>query len=535
MKKLLSFLIIYFLLLTSSIFPQEGLQKARIDDFSGGQNSYDLADIISPNQGVSMKNIVLSKKGHLTTRKGQALFANDVSDTAFTGLGVFYPDVTTDYIIAASGVSIVRSTTAGADWTILNASNPLTTGKDTEFIQANNFLVILNGQDSPPFYDGTTWYAGGATASPPVTTTGAWLLNYLFVAGNPTNYDRVYFSNNLNPRWFTSTDIVNINAGDGQKIQRLEAFRLFELIVYKERSIYVLDIEGTTPLVDWTVQPITRTIGCVAPRSVVNMGNDQWFLSSDPIAVRSLVRSSFDKILIDMVSKPIQDIFDGTGSTTINTTVIDKACAVLFDDKYILAIAVGTSSVNNYVVVYDFITKSWYVIDGWYPAAWVVFNSNLYYIDSNDGRAVQCFTGTTGDLTVGPIVTIAASEPTVAISYEYICKNLDFDNPENYKMPDALELEFMTTGDYTATINMELDDGGYQNIGTVNLAGDAPTLPINLPFTLGGSGVARETFHLQGYGEFRKMNVKVTQSTLGQTCDLSRFTAFARVKPWRRE
>jgi len=539
MVKKLQTLIIALLISTCAFAQVEqgdkGLLKVRVDLFHGGQSSFDLSDVIDASQGTLVKNVVLNKKGQLFKRKGQALFATDISNTAFTGLGAFYPDVNTSYLMVASGEQILRSVLSPASWLRVNPENNLTTGKDTEFIQANNLLFILNGSDSTANYSGSVWDPGSSdTASAPVATTGAWLRNYLFLAGDPAAVDTVRFSNNLDPATYTSTDLFRVNTGDGQKITRLEPFKLNELIVYKERSIWILDITGATPLTNWSLQAVTQSVGCIAPRSVVNIGNDHWFLSSDPIAVRSLVRSEFDKLLLNMVSTPVQDYFDGSGDTTINTTVIEKSCAILYDNKYILAIPTGVSTVNNTVLVFDAITESWYVIDGWYPAAWIKISNNLYYIDALDGRAVQCFTGTTGDMASGPIVT-SASEPTVGIAWQYTSKNVDFENAENFKQLDSLDVEFGTDGAFDVTVYIEIDNGGFQNVGTIEVSSDAPTLPVNLPFTLGASGVARKTFQLQRYGEFKKIKVRFEQNVVSETCNLHSFTLLAKMKTWRRE
>ena len=235
-----------------------------------------------------------------------------------------------------------------------------------------------------------------------------------------------------------------------------------------------------------------------------------------------------------MVSQQIQDIFDGTGDIALNKTNAEIACAVLFDNKYLLAIPTGSSTVNNYVVVYDFISKSWTCFSGWYPAAWQVFGNSLYYIDALDGRVIQCLTGTIGDVASGPIVT-TASEPTVAIQYTYVSKNLDFDAPNNFKAPDSLDVEFKPTGSYEADIYLSLDNGDWQFIDGINLAGSAPTLPLTLPFTLGTDGIARATFPIQRFGEFKKIQVRVRQDGLSEECNLYSFELFGKIKPYRRE
>lgn len=535
-KKLTAFVLVSLLLSSGTALCQEGLLRVVINDFSGGMNSNSLADILQPNQGASMVNVVTSQPGKLFKRKGQGLLAEDVGSTAFTGIGRFDPDKNTAYVVAASEVDVVRATLGASSWTVINSASPLTTGKDTEFVQANDLLFILNGFDNTAWYNGNTWIeAGSYPSSPPTAAYGLWLRNYLFLAGNPENEDWIYFSNNLEPHIFSANDILKVNTGDGQVIQAIEPFRLNEIVIYKERSIFVLDITGTTPLTDWTVQPISNSVGLAAPRAVVNLGNDQWFLSSDPIAIRSLARTQFDKILLGFVSQPIQDIFDGTGDVTLNKAQIEKAAAVLFDNKFLLAFPTGTSLVNNTVAVYDFVTNSWSLISGWFPADWIVQGNKLFYADANDGRVIECFVESEGDWLQGPNTITFASTPTAAIQSVYMSPIVNFDRPDVFKMPDAVEVEFEPTGDYTADVYINLDNSGWQNIGTINLAGTGSTLPITLPNVLSNTGLARKTFQIQNYGEFKKIQIMIRQSGVNQKMILHRIQLFARPKPWRRE
>lgn len=536
MKKILVSIISLFL--CSNVYAQQNFTKVRIQDFSGGQFSNAAAHAIELNQGELMQNVVINSPGRISKRKGQALFNADVGSIAFTGIGRFDPDSSTTFLTAASGVNVLRSTPSDSSWTIINPGDNQTANQDTEFTQANKLLFVYNGEDETGWYDGSTFTRStGAATSPPTATTAAWLRNFLFLGGNDVNEDWVYFSNNLQPEVFTADDLFRVNTGDGQKVVKLETFKLNELIIYKERSVYVLDITGTTPLTDWTLQPITRSVGTLSPRSVINLGNDQWFLSSAPIAVRSLSRTSFDKILVNTISQPIQDILDGTGDFILNKAQVEKAAAVLFDNKYILAIAVDSSSVNNLTLVYDFLSNSWNLITGWFPAAWQTWNKSLYYIDANDGRVIECFTSGKADFGT---VANGASGPTVAIDFDYKSPGIEFENPENFKQLDAIELKFVTTGTHDAVLSINLDNDGFTEVGTISLDGDAITLPVALPFTLTSGGVAQKTFQLQRYGEFKEMQFRVEQEgtvtdNVGQDAILERATLFGRIKPWRRE
>ena len=535
MKKLIITLTI--ILLATGAIAQQGLQQLRINDFSKGMNSFDRSDLIEPSQGASMVNVVINRFGRLTKRKGQNLFNADVGSTAFRGLGRFDPDRTTSYMVAASGTDVIASLSNETTWRFLNAASQLTAGKDTEFVQANDLLFVLNGFDNTSFWTGSTFQTADVyPSSPPSATTGAWLRNYLFLGGATTETDWVYFSNNLDPLTFDASDIIKINTGDGQAIQRLIPYRLNELIVYKERSIFVLDIEGAT-LSGWTVQPISKVIGTPAPRSVVSLGNDQWFLSSEPVAIRSLQRTEFDKILVDIVSKPIQDIFEGTNTFgfSLNKTHMSKACAILFDNKYIIAIPTGTSTVNNTVLVFDFLTGGWYIIKGWYPSSWIEFNNRLFYTDANDGSVLEVFTGTIGDYAEGPETRTYGSEPTIGIEFVYVTKSLDFDKPENFKILDALEVQFEPTGNYSVETLINYDNDGWDLVGDTNLAGNSLTLSVTLPSALANGGVARETFHTQKYNEFRAMQAMIRNRASQQTVELHRMTLFSDPQSWRRE
>ncbi len=515
--------------------------KVRVVDYSGGQVSKFYADELAVNQGALVQNAIINVKGQISSRTGQALFNTDTNTTAFGGLGRFDLEnagTTTSYLIAASAPSVITSLSTDTSWTIRNSGHNITVGHNVEFVQANNLIFTLNGFDQPAYWDGTTWTVTGASV--PTATTAAWLNNYLFLAGNSTNPDFVYVSDNLAPTSFQGNQVIKIQSGDGQPITRLANYRTGDLIIYKQRSIYDLNITNVNasctpqPICQWSYTPLTQDTGTLSPRSVVSLGNDQWFLSGPPFGVRSVIRTQFDKTFVNLMSQPIQDIFDGTNTdgTILNTSQVSKAAGVYFDNKYMLAIPSGSSTVNNLVLVYDFIAQSWFEITGWYPAEWLVYNYNLYYIDANDGRVVQCFTGNTGD--IGTVIP-STSAPTVGIDFVDVSKIFDFDNPDNWKTLDSIQLEFNPTGNYNVTISVNLDNTGWQTAGTVPLTSAAITLPVNLPFTLASPGLTYATLQLTKFGKFKKIQIKTEIQGVSQQITLQKVTIFSKQLPWERE
>jgi len=69
----------------------------------------------------------------------------------------------------------------------------------------------------------------------------------------------------------------------------------------------------------------------------------------------------------------------------------------------------------------------------------------------------------------------------------------------------------------------------------LNMAGSSVTLPVDLPVVLETAGVARKTYQLQKYGEFKKAKIRFVEDGLDEQCNLHNFALFCRVKPWRRE
>src|SRR3990167_284658 len=195
MKKFLSVLLVLFFLI-SPCSAQEGLQKVRIDDFRGGMVSNSIPDILTANQGASLVNVVINKPGKISKRKGVGIFCVDGGTEAFVGINRYDPDANSSYLIGASMASIVRATNSASVWSAVNyppfvsLASPQTVGQDTSFVQANNLLFVLNGYDNTAWHTGPGWVrASNYPTSPPVARTGAWLRNYLFLAGRPQNRD----------------------------------------------------------------------------------------------------------------------------------------------------------------------------------------------------------------------------------------------------------------------------------------------------------------------------------------------------------
>jgi len=250
----------------------------------------------------------------------------------------------------------------------------------------------------------------------------------------------------------------------------------------------------------------------VASRTVTQVGDDIWFLAQD--GVRSLARTEQDKIRGQKGVPLSWSLKDTIGN--INWQYVDKSCAVFWKNMYICAVPISPSTVPNYwLVKYFSPDKSPY--EGWvihkelptycFVKFFINQDERLYYGAADDGIMLRAFYGT--------------SDNGSAISYQeeskiYCGKFPNADYSYNNKTGILLEVWAEGTGDYDLTIEYNKDEGAYTSLDTLNLAGTAPVLPVDLPFSLGGTNRVSKKIHLDNLGRWKNIQFKFTQEGLNE-------------------
>ena len=62
-------------------------------------------------------------------------------------------------------------------------------------------------------------------------------------------------------------------------------------------------------------------------------------------------------------------------------------------------------------------------------------------------------------------------------------------------------------------VSAAIDGGSFTQVGTLELDAGLPTLPVDLPFDLGGENLVRGKFDLENLGRGRDIQIKITEST----------------------
>ena len=168
------------------------------------------------------------------------------------------------------------------------------------------------------------------------------------------------------------------NAGTADFNVGLLSFADDKLVVFNRNSIHL--VQGSSPDAS-TVQLITNEVGCLARKTIVQIGNNIMFLSDNGV-----------------YGANFQDLYNLRGSelplsSSIQTTIDkinrqywDQSVAVYFNNRYYIAVPTDGSTVNNTILVFNFINKQWESVDTTSDVDWDI--ENLIVAGKKSDRAV---------------------------------------------------------------------------------------------------------------------------------------------------
>lgn len=441
--------------------------------YSGGQNDSDKPSELLPTEGVLVQNAYIRKAGKLQKRSGITLVGNDSGNTAIDGQYYWKTPTGTKYFLRMTGGALQYLDSA--TWT--NMDTGFTAGNPVTFVPANGKLYIFNGVETTHSWDGAAVTLNSCLTdlgtSIPTGKYAIYWKNYMFVWGGVTLSttvveDTCYFSNLGDPDTFTTgTDYFYVGRKDGQigtGITALESFLIFG----KERSIHILT--GSNPG-EWKLSGtvnnlvlISEGIGVASHRSMVQVGDDIWFMGSDGL-IRSLRRN-------ENATTPLTGIVCSNIFTTLagaNSTYLSKVAAVQYNGRVYFAFPNGSSAYNDRVVVADTtITLDkpmnphpWVIYTGWHPAVWAIYTPSatpqLYYGEASaDSLSFQAESGT--------------SDNTAAIDFDYKGPMVDLKAPDQRKTYRFAIVSGQSGGNYDVSVYSSDDSTQYELAGVLNLS-----------------------------------------------------------------
>ena len=329
------------------------MPRFEIEKFGGLSTTLRLSatDIKKPLSAVYLRDFDI-QNGTLVTRPTQEYATPNTYVTAGQGgLFVFRNSAGGYKHIMAAGAKLYSAAPTDAAWTEI--ATGLTDSLAFEFdvfpISGTQYLLATNGTDAIQKWNGTDAIAAlGGT--PP---TGKYIKaksNHLFIAGNSTVPNRLYYSALGNAESYPANNYIDVADSDGDKITGLALFH-DDLYIFKRRSVYVLSGDSKETFV---LRNVFSNIGAVSQRVICVTPLGLLWTSDNGVHL-------YDGGGLTDLHYDIQPYFQNVNSIsqlygTFNYDNAYKACAVFYNNKYILSPAGLTSAV---LMVYDFVEKAW--------------------------------------------------------------------------------------------------------------------------------------------------------------------------------
>lgn len=175
--------------------------------------------------------------------------------------------------------------------------------------------------------------------------------NQLFMAGFSSLLSTVYWSDIGEPESVQPESFAEIRTNDSDRVTTLKTYN-GSLVVCKERSFH--RISGDSPE-NFLIQEISDQYGCLSNRASVVWENYLWFLDPKGIV-------EYNGANVQVVSTKIEPLFIRMNLLAAR----DNATAIHYRERNEVwfAIPIDGSSINNCVIVYDYVAKAWTKFEG---------------------------------------------------------------------------------------------------------------------------------------------------------------------------
>lgn len=484
--------------------------------------------VMTPQELQIARNVHYFERGSLTKRQGyEKRFTNDITGTPkITGLyQLVNRDSTKNFI--TTGDKLYKGDQGDSAVTEIGGSLTFTPGGNGEnfnsMITFNNQALGANGVENAWAWSGS----GDAAAlggSPPIAPIIAKYRNFVFLAGNPTNPFRLFFSNDGDETTWTGTDFIDI--GDLTEPITGLAVLFGELVIFTRRGMHGLrGFDRDT----FAVSEITLSTGCVSYKSVVKVDNNLVFWSDrGPY--------SFDGIKVKYLGEFIE-----TFVANLNYSRVDKIVGELYKAKNQVwwSVSTGSNVNHNQVVCMTYnptasegagIDKESIAFANYTGMAFNAFGLersltelDRLYSGNYSGRVHQQDKGENDD---GSGIDFIVKTPPI-----------DMDNPEVFKRFRYIWIFVKQEGNYNLSISYITDFGlgGSTTTQTLSVAGSASLWGSLIWGTdvWGGGSIVKSRVGLKAKGHF--LELTFSNGNIDQPISIKGFTSLAQLKGTGRE
>lgn len=304
--------------------------------------------------------------------------------------------------------------------------------------------------------------------------------------------DTLYFSDILDGESWDPLGSIRIG-GDGDPIKGLYSWFGYQLIVFKERSIWSVNADPTQDAADWTISLISGNIGCSSHRSIAAVGPDVFFFSRDGIRSLQQIQAGTQTSVGLALSSPINDLI-----SRIDKTKLDLCDGVFWNNRYLLAVPFvtqepailgleseyalltensveialeGALNENNAVIVYHSLARSWlgywdnWIVNDFIPTSFSTFGPVLMFagdiisVSAGAGQ-VWSFNDYLPNTRLSPVSNSAYTDGGADYQSTVITKAYNLSEPIPDKIGYSVQFAFdnpYTTATTTAEVSLAKD------------------------------------------------------------------------------
>ena len=412
-----------------------------IKDFSGGLNDKVDDNLIANNETPDCQNVIANKIGSLTKVLGSAKLNTVALGGVVQGLHSYYYGTNRKLIAVSAGKLYYWDPVDKSFKEIALPAESYPTGLDASapvyFETLVNYVVGFNGINPPFKWDGTTV---SVLANAPADGQFPCLFKEKLFTVPKSDPSTIVWSNSFAPETWEAVNYWDIKKGDGDIITNLVPY-LGELTIFKRYSTHTL--RGTY-IDDFRYDEINPNVGCVGPRACVQDGMYLYFVADDGI-----YRYNGGN-MENLTLTKIPNLW-----SKINSEYIGNAVAGRWEGFLWFALPKDSSSFNNFVLLYDPLTRAW----------WPRTGLNISCLaEYNTGKETKLYSGSS--YTASPYVSeqwIGSNDLGTKITSYWKGKAFDMGNPAiKKKAKKMLVADGNNTNDATPSIS--LDYGTFQDL-----------------------------------------------------------------------
>lgn len=305
-------------------------QPVLVGPFSGGLNTYSDPTAVSDNEVTRCENFELDLDGSLRSRWP---FASENVNFPLGAsgnmqlLGYFYGPGNVPYLIASDGLSSTYYL-SGTSWTLI--TNTIAASAMAQF---NSFAYLLapEGSANP----GGHWSPSAGWTTDPDMPKGEVIVAWKFrlwvaVGKNATaNATRLYFSSLLGQPtfWPTTTEFIDVGAGDGQSIVQLSVYYQ-SLLIFRTASVYALNYNSDPA--SGVISEVLSGIGLENKDCLVDFESYFYFFYDGRAYEFINNRANQINVSVPFVSTDQTDIYQPFAVSTLNQRAIFSYYDVMY-------------------------------------------------------------------------------------------------------------------------------------------------------------------------------------------------------------